>query len=86
MLVTSGIDGIYLAGFPVAKVIRVERDSAYSFARIFCQPLAGVENFGEVMILNPREALPPPPPTAATRGDDTADKGNLRPKKKRAGK
>lgn len=86
VLVTSGIDGIYLAGFPVAKVIRIERDSAYSFARIFCQPLAGVENFGEVMILSPREALPPPPPASASRGDDGADKNSLRPKKKRAAK
>ena len=86
VLVTSGIDGIYLAGFPVAKVIRIERDSAYSFARIFCQPLAGVENFGEVMILTPRETLPAPPPASASRGDDGADKNSLRPKKKRAAK
>lgn len=54
MLVTSGLDGIYSAGFPVAKVARVERESAYSFARVFCNPVAGVESFGEVMIMNPR--------------------------------
>jgi cell shape-determining protein MreC len=35
MLVTSGLDGVfYLPGFPVAKVVNIERDSAYSFARI----------------------------------------------------
>jgi rod shape-determining protein MreC len=55
-LVTSGIDGIFLPGFPVAKIERVERDSAYSFARISCVPLAGVENFSEVMLLDVREA------------------------------
>jgi len=86
LLVTSGLDGIYLPGFPVAKVVNIERDSAYSFARIFCVPVAGVENFGEVMVLDPRQALPAAPPDAAGRGSDGGERGNLRPKKKRAAK
>lgn len=86
VLVTSGLDSVYLQGFPVAKVVNVERDSAYSFARIFCAPIAGVENFGEVMILDPRQPLPPPPPEAKGRGTDGSDKPGLRPKKKRAEK
>lgn len=57
VLVTSGLDGIFLPGFPVAKVAHIERDTSYSFARIFCVPLAGVENFSEVMILDPRPAV-----------------------------
>ncbi len=57
MLVTSGLDGIFLPGFPVAKVVHIERDTSYSFARIFCMPLAGVENFSEVMVLDPRPAV-----------------------------
>lgn len=83
LLVTSGLDGVYLPGFPVAKVINIERDSAYSFARIFCIPVAGVENFGEVMILDQREALPTAPPESVGRGELT-DKNSLRLKKKRA--
>ena len=86
LLVTSGLDGVYLAGFPVAKVVNIERDSAYSFARIFCVPVAGVENFGEIMVLDARQPLPPAPPEAAGRGGDGNDKGSLRPKKKRAAK
>lgn len=60
LLVTSGLDGIFLPGFPVARVVHIERDTSYSFARIHCAPLAGVENFGEVMILEARvpQALP----------------------------
>ena len=85
VLVTSGLDSVYLQGFPVAKVVNIERDSAYSFARIFGAPIAGVENFGEVMILNPREPLPPAPPAAKGRGDST-DKPGVRQKKKRATK
>ena len=86
VLVTSGLDSIYLQGFPVARVVDIEREGAYSFARIFAAPIAGVENFGEVMILDPRQPLPPPPPAAQGRGTDGSDKPGLRPKKKRATK
>lgn len=55
MLVTSGLDGIFLPGLPVAKIVHIERDTSYSFARIYCTPVAGVENFGEVIVLNPRD-------------------------------
>lgn len=72
VLVTSGLDGIFPAGFPVAKVAHLERDTTYSFARIVCTPVAGVENFGEVMILNPREAQPARPEERAT--DNAGDK------------
>ena len=61
LLVTSGLDGIFLSGFPVAKVVQIERDTSYSFARIYCVPVAGVENFGEVMVLDPREPTVLPP-------------------------
>ena len=66
LLVTSGLDGVFLAGLPVARVTHIERDTSYSFARIFCEPLAGVENYNEVMVLarrtpedSPEEALSP---------------------------
>ncbi|MDR2187574.1 MAG: rod shape-determining protein MreC [Azonexus sp.] len=75
LLVTSGLDGIFLSGFPVARVSKVERDSAFAFARIIAEPLAGVENFAEVMILAPREPLPPPPENAAPRGNANSGGG-----------
>ena len=59
LLVTSGLDGVYLPGLPVARVARVNRDAAYSFARILCEPVAGVEKHGQVLILGLREPLPP---------------------------
>ncbi len=65
-LVTSGIDGTYPPGLPVATVARVERDAAYAFARIVCQPAAGVESGRYVLVLaneaqpllQPAEAAP----------------------------
>jgi rod shape-determining protein MreC len=76
LLVTSGLDGIYLPGFPVARVTSVQRDNGYAFARIFCTPLAGVENFGEVMVLAPRPARPAPPPDPAPVGSKSKKRGH----------
>lgn len=61
VLVTSGLDGIYLPGLPVAKVIQVDRNNAFAFARIVCAPLAGVEKHGDVLVLGLRKDLPPQP-------------------------
>ncbi|MBC7803928.1 MAG: rod shape-determining protein MreC, partial [Candidatus Parcubacteria bacterium] len=54
-LVTSGIDGTYPPGLPVATVARIERDAAYAFARIVCQPAAGVDSGSYVLVLDGEE-------------------------------
>ena len=64
-LVTSGIDGTYPAGLPVAVVSRIERNAAFAFARISCLPSAGVERHKQLLILSvtpvaPAPALPVP--------------------------
>lgn len=61
MLVTSGLDGIYPDGLPVARVSLVERDKAYAFARIISRPLAAVENHTVVMVLDPMHPIMPSP-------------------------
>ena len=81
LLVTSGLDGVFLAGLPVAKVVHIERDTSYSFARIYCLPVAGVENFGEVMVLDARETSPLPAELvtgSATTGARAAAKPGIR--------
>jgi len=50
-LVTSGIDGTYPAGLPVATVQEVERNAAFMFARITAQPAAGVNRYRQVLVL-----------------------------------
>ncbi len=55
-LVTSGIDGIYPPGLPVAEVTHVERNTAYLFANITCKPLAGVHAHAQVLVLGPMPA------------------------------
>jgi rod shape-determining protein MreC len=66
-LVTSGLDGVFVPGLPVAVVRVVDRD-ADAFATIVCEPLAGVERSVQVLVLGrvqappPRPAPEPPPP------------------------
>ncbi len=61
VLVTSGIDGIYPPGIPVARVDMIERDAAYPFARIVCKPLGGVDEHRFLMVLSALSALPARP-------------------------
>lgn len=68
-LVTSGIDGTYPPGIPVATVSRIERDAAYAFARIVCQPAAGVESGRYVLVLANEARAGAPPEEAASEGD-----------------
>jgi rod shape-determining protein MreC len=56
-LVTSGLDGVFLPGLPVARVSSVERDTAFVFARILCAPVGGVEQHGLALVLGPREPV-----------------------------
>lgn len=61
VLVTSGIDGTYPAGIPVARVARIERDAAYAFAKIVCVPAAGTDRHNQILVLATDANLPPAP-------------------------
>lgn len=78
-LVTSGLDGVYLAGLPVARISRIDRDNSFSFARIYCTPIAGVERHGMVLVLGERKVAPPPDEPATEKDKPT----KLRKGKKR---
>ena len=60
-LVTSGIDGTYPPGLPVATVVRIERDAVAAFARILCQPAGGDEKNRYLLALSTQSKLPPYP-------------------------
>ena len=60
-LVTSGIDGVYPPGLPVARVAEVERSAEQIFARITCTPLAGVANHTHLLVVSGTRELPPRP-------------------------
>lgn len=51
VLTTSGLDGVYPPGLPVARVLHVERRADSAFARIYCRPIAQIEGTRHVMLL-----------------------------------
>ena len=62
LLTTSGVDGVYPPGLPVARVEKVERRVDSAFARISCTPLALVSGVAHVMVLEPVAAKVAPRP------------------------
>ncbi len=67
LLTTSGVDGVYPPGLPVATVAQVERRTDSAFARIYIQPKAGVSRGRHVMVLKPLgDQLPARPPADET--------------------
>jgi len=68
LLTTSGIDGVYPAGLPVARIAQVERRAESSFTRINCVPIARVQGALHVLVLTPVGQGLPPSPLPATVG------------------
>ncbi len=85
-LVTSGIDGTYPPGLPVATVVRIERDAELSFVRVVCKPAAGVDRGRYVLVLSDESARPPRPEKAEPAKERRQDKSRrLRSKGKENG-
>ncbi|MBU6303819.1 MAG: rod shape-determining protein MreC [Betaproteobacteria bacterium] len=62
VLVTSGLDGLYPSGLPVAKINRVERAGSGQFPRITSTPVAPIGTLQHVLvILIDQELIPPAP-------------------------
>lgn len=59
VLVTSGIDGVYPAGIPVARVLRVDPPRQTPFARAVCEASGGVGRHRHLAILRRSEVVVP---------------------------
>jgi len=80
LLQTSGIDGIYPPGLPVAKVASVERRVESGFARIALVPAAPPDGVRHVLVLEPLSAQMPPRPAALpTAPEKPPKRGSGRP-------
>jgi len=60
-LVTSGLDGVYPPGLPVAKVVRVDKQADTAFARVICLPIAPVRGARQLLVLHYVADVPPRP-------------------------
>ncbi len=62
ILTTSGIDGVFPPGLPVARVEKVERRVELPFALIYCVPQARVAGASQVLVLPTLAGQQPPRP------------------------
>lgn len=74
LLVSSGLDGIFPAGYPVAKIIKVERNPAETFAVVEARPLAQLDRAREVLLLWFDQNAPSTQPLAAPPAAAAAEK------------
>jgi rod shape-determining protein MreC len=65
LLTTSGVDGVYPPGLPVAKISKIERRAESAFAKIYCVPQALVTGARHVMVVTPGSSQIPPRPEPA---------------------
>ena len=62
LLHTSGLDGVYPPGLPVATVASVQRRVESGFARIVLEPVARADGVRQVLVLEPIGVQLPPRP------------------------
>jgi rod shape-determining protein MreC len=62
LVVTSGLDGLYPPGFPVARVSRIERAGGGQFPKVSCTPTASIGAMRHVLVLLIDQELLPPAP------------------------
>lgn len=67
-LLTSGLDGRFPEGYPVAKVVRISQDASQPFMVVYAEPYAQLDRIRHVLLLSnrprpPEETAEPSPPT-----------------------
>ena len=80
MLITSGLGGVFPAGYPVARITEVHRDAVQPLAQVRAIPFAAVDTDTEVMLVWFREDHPASPTPASTpTGDLRTGNSKLQP-------
>jgi rod shape-determining protein MreC len=80
LLQTSGVDGVYPPGLPVATVLTVERRVESGFARIALGPSASPDGVRHVLVLEPLSVqMPPRPEPAPALIEKVQRKGTAKP-------
>lgn len=79
LVVTSGLGDRFPGGYPVGRVIRVERVEGETFALVLVQPLAALDRGREVLLISaveqPVEAVIEVPTEAETEQEPSAGEG-----------
>ena len=79
-LMTSGLGGVFPAGYPVARVTEVHRDAVQPLAQVRAIPFAAVDTDTELMLVWFRDDQPASPTPASTAtGDLRTGNSKLKP-------
>jgi rod shape-determining protein MreC len=78
MLITSGMGGVFPQGYPVAKVVALNRASVQPLQHVTAQPFATIDRNREVMLVWFRDTHPATP-VPDTSGDLTKGDANVQP-------
>jgi rod shape-determining protein MreC len=78
VLMTSGLGGVFPAGYPVGRVVEVHRDAVQPLAQVRAEPFASMDIDREVMLVWFREGHPAAP-VAATSGDAKGGNAGMQP-------
>src|SRR5882757_5057230 len=78
MLMTSGLGGVFPAGYPVGRVAEVHRDAVQPLAQVRAEPFASMNIDREVMMVWFREGHPAAP-VSATAGDTKGGNAGMQP-------
>jgi rod shape-determining protein MreC len=81
LLLTSGLGGVFPAGYPVARVTEVRRDAVQSFAQVRAEPLARLDADREVVLVWFREGHPAAP-AALVAGEAASGNQALQPQRR----
>jgi rod shape-determining protein MreC len=79
LLLTSGLGGVFPAGYPVARVAEVKRDAVQPLAQVRATPLARLNEDREVALVWFREGHPAAPVAVAADGEVEAGNPAIQP-------
>ena len=65
ILITSGLDGKYPKGIPVARILSIAPSNYTEFMTIYAEPLVDMHSIEEVMLLEATGIIRPPMPLEA---------------------
>jgi rod shape-determining protein MreC len=63
LIVTSGLGDRFPGGYPVARVISIDREEGLTFAQVMAAPMAALDRGREVLLISTLELEPPVPET-----------------------
>lgn len=69
-LLTSGLDGVFPEGYPVARVSRVYRDASQPFLQVSAEPYAKLDRIRYALLVWPHQGTTPVDPAMLTPPED----------------